>query len=201
MSLMIKHRKLTYSRAYCCLPSLPLLLKSALEGGTGIRKSKILSVFQMRSADVLAFVYVYQHFQFSEPCGEEWENKKKLSLVSCTKLSQSGAGKVHGQIPFSLNSREANKHAMLQSFDLKMSLVSIKICLKFLLFSSARLLLSFLCGECIMPRFCNCSFVLKSHIDTMNVFTKLHFRILLGSLFFGRTELPAKVLLLAILYA
>lgn len=143
MSLMIKQHQSGYSPAFCCLPILPLLLKSTLEGATGIRKSKIWSVFQMGSENVLDFVHVYQHFQLSELCWEEW---KKLSLVSCTKWSQSGTGKVHGQIPFCLNSREANEQAKLQSFDLRMSLASIKNCLKFLLFSSALLLpFAFLC--------------------------------------------------------
>lgn len=77
-----------------------------------------------------------------------WEEWKKPSLVACTKWSQSGTGKVHGQIPFCLNSREANEEAKLQSFDLKMSLASIKICLKFLLFSSTLLPFAFLC--CMM---------------------------------------------------
>jgi len=38
-----------------------------------IRKSKISSVFWMGSENVLDFVHVYQRFQFSELCREEWK--------------------------------------------------------------------------------------------------------------------------------
>lgn len=51
-----------------------------------------------------------------------------------------------------VHSGEANEQAKLQSFDLRMSLASIKICLKFLLFSSALLPFAFLC--CVMNVSC-----------------------------------------------
>lgn len=160
MSLMIKHHQLRYSPAFHCLPILPFVLKCSLEGGTGIRKSKIWSVFWMGSENVLDFVHVYQHFQFGELCWEEWKNP------SCFlhEMKPECHRKKYGQIPFCLNSKEANEQAKLQSFDSRMNLASIKICLKSLLFSSALLPFAFLCYAMnyIMPRFCNCSFCLKA---------------------------------------
>lgn len=138
---MIKHHQLSYFTAFCCLLILPLVL----EGGTGIRKYKTWFMLQMESENVVDFLYVYQHFQSQELCWEEWKN---LSAISCTKWRQGTTEKVHGQIPFCLNCRETNEQRNLQSFDLRMSLANIKICLKFLLFSSATLPFAFLC--CVM---------------------------------------------------
>lgn len=155
---VIKHHQLSYVPAFCCLSILPLVL----EGGTGIRKYKIWSTLQMESENVLDFAYVYQHFQSGVLCWEEWKN---LSAVSCTKWGQGATGRVHGQTPFFLNSRGSNEQANLQSFDLRMSLAGIKICLKFLLFSSAFLPFAFLC--CVMNVSC-------PHLVTVTLCLKPH---------------------------
>lgn len=155
---VIKHHQLSYFPAFCCLSILPLVLES----GTDIRKYKIWSVLQTESENVLDFVYVYQHFQSSELCWEVWKN---LSALSCTKWRQGTTGKVHDQIHFCLNSRETNEQTNLQSFDLRMGLASIKICTKFLLFSSAFLPFAFLC--CVMnvscPHLVTVALCLKPH--------------------------------------
>lgn len=142
MLLMIKHHRLSYSSAFRCLPVVPLLHHPTRKGCTGSSKavrakSDLCSEWDWKMLD---FVYVYQHLQFTELC---WEECKKRSLVSFTKWSQTDTGKVQGQIPFHINTREANEQTKLRSFDFSMSLARTEIRLKFLLFSSALLLLLF----------------------------------------------------------